>query len=247
MSSGVSVIGLVRNIGVRRDDRRYSVQVRKGRKESPRFMPASQATLCLVVARGETSRDATRRGLLNRGNDSRLLGFFFRHGHGHHGDAATDGDARADETRQREDGHGHVHSLTARHLDFSFVMCSSFSLFVLFFIASSTKSSVKPLHSFIQKHPPIHQSVCPYEDELNPTPQDARASSSSTPPHGPSSRPTARFATTHRAPNVPKPTHTISSRAFPPSFAPTVSRKPRSAHSNATRGILSSFADIAAR
>lgn len=154
--------------------RRYSVQVRKGRKESPRFKPASQATLCLVVARGETSRDATRRGLLNRGNDSRLLGFFFRHGHGHHGDAATDGDARADETRQRENGHGHVHSLTARHLDFSFVMCSSFSLFVLFFDRVVPKSSVKTIHSFKNIHPFIHQSVCPYKDELNPPPQDAR-------------------------------------------------------------------------
>jgi hypothetical protein len=52
-------------------------------------------------------------------------------------------------------------------------MCSSFSLFVLFFIASSKKSSVKPF-KIKNIHPSTHQSVCPYKDELNPPPQDAR-------------------------------------------------------------------------
>lgn len=177
MSSGVSVIGLVRNIGVRRDDRRYSVHAE--REERISFMPASQATLCLVVARGETSRDAARRGLLNRGYDSRLLGFFFRHGHGHHGDAAADGDARADETRQRENGHGHVHSLTARHLDFSFVMCSSFSLFVLFFYRV-TKVNPKSSVSRTISKTSIHLSIClPIRRRVKPNP--ARCPSSWTP------------------------------------------------------------------
>ena len=63
-----------------------------------------------------------------------------------------------------------------------------------------------------------------YEDELNPTPQDAVCVDAARPTDGPvrpSSPPTARFATTHRARNVPKPTHKISSRAFPPSFPST--------------------------
>jgi len=181
MSSGVSVIGLVRNIS---SSMLVSVFCTGAeREERISFEPASQTTLCLVVARGETSRDATRRGLLNRGNDSRLLGFFFRHGHGHHRDAATDGDARADETRQRENGHGHVHSLTARHLDFSFVVCSSFSfLFVLSRRrASSRRSSVKPLKRVASRsqtsiHPYACLSVYPYDQEaLDPTtrPQDS--------------------------------------------------------------------------
>jgi hypothetical protein len=228
MSSGVSVIGLVRNIS---SSMLVSVFCTGAeREERISFEPASQTTLCLVVARGETSRDATRRGLLNRGNDSRLLGFFFRHGHGHHRDAATDGDARADETRQRENGHGHVHSLTARHLDFCSWCVLLFSfLFVLSRRrASSRRSSVKPLKRVASRsqtsiHPYVCMSVClPIRSGgVRPNNAAARFVRGRRPGVRPSLPVKRSVATTPRGSNVSRSTNTIFARASPPSFAPT--------------------------
>lgn len=50
-------------------------------------------------------------------------------------------------------------------------------MFFFFFIRPVFYRVVKEVVSQTiqnQKHPSIHQSVCPYKDELNPTPQDAR-------------------------------------------------------------------------